>query len=71
MQIQEFLPTLLLAYTTSHKARRAVPKPKVFPFAAATRTFGKLINSSTKSLVQKITRHIKYCQYSASRLNIR
>ena len=42
--------TLLLAYTMSHKLRSAVPNPNAMPFTAATRTFGKLINSSTNSL---------------------
>ena len=42
--------TLLLAYTTSHKASKAVPKPNTFPFTPATSTLGKLINSSTRSL---------------------
>ena len=45
--------TLLLAYTMSHKQRIAVPNPNAMSFTAATRTFGKLINSSTNSLFKK------------------
>lgn len=37
----------------SHKLRSAVPNPNAMPFTAATRTFGKLINSSTNSLLKK------------------
>ena len=37
----------------SHKLRSAVPNPNALPFTAATRTFGKLINSSTNSLLKK------------------